>query len=73
MIGGKRRSAEESWWGVAERAKTISKELLAMLISVIPTVQPSRYSDPKAGAAAALEYVQYGYIPHLSHPIVKQS
>lgn len=34
------------------RAKTISKELLATLISVIPTPQPSLYFDPKAAAAA---------------------
>lgn len=71
----------EAWrsLGAVERAKTISKELLAMLISVIPTVQPSRYFDPKA-AAAPLEYVQRIRIPHLgpfprfqrNRPIVKQ-
>lgn len=34
------------------RAKAISKELLATLISVILTPQPSRYFDPKAAAVA---------------------
>lgn len=43
------------------RAKTISKELLATLISVIPTPQPSRYFDPEAAAAAVYWKLSNGY------------
>ena len=42
----------EACRSVQKRAKTISKESPAMLISVIPALQPSRYYDPKAAAAA---------------------
>lgn len=68
------RCSEAKRGGAAERAKTVSKELLAMLISVIPTVQPSRYFDPKAAAAAPAHWnTSNVYIPHGNRPIVKQS